>query len=310
MSSKLKGSIFVFFGACSFGILSTIVKTAYSHGYVLRDVVDSQVFIGMVTLWTLYTISLIRKNRTNENVNKAEVTIQENLPFWKNPVVWKLLASGVFTGLVGIFYYQCVKLIPASIAIILLMQNVWMSILIEFLVFKKKPSRVQVIAMCLVLGGTVLAAGLLESRVQMDPKGIVFGLLAAFSYSIFILSSGRIGNDLPVAKKSALMITGSCIATFILFPPVTMFGMWFTGGLFPWGLALALFGTIIPPFLFSKGVPMTGVSLGSILGSAELPVAVLASAVVLHEVVSIWQVLGVAIILSAIVLTNLPQKRA
>ena len=33
MNQKLRGGIFVFLGACSFGVLSTIVKTAYGEGF-------------------------------------------------------------------------------------------------------------------------------------------------------------------------------------------------------------------------------------------------------------------------------------
>lgn len=242
----------------------------------------------------------MKDKKANKLSDRPKITKKELLKF---------LPAGAFTGLVGIFYYQSVQYLPASIAIILLMQNVWISILIEFLVFKKKPTTVQVIAMFLVLGGTVFAAGLLEDSVQLNAKGIMFGLLAAISYSVFMLSSGRIGNNLPVSQKSALMITASCIMTFILYPKFgSMVHEWFQGGLLPWGLALALFGTVIPPFLFAKGVPMTGVSLSAILGGAELPVAVIASAVILKEHVSPLQIVGVIIILSAIVLTNLPKK--
>lgn len=299
MNSKLKGSAFVFLGACSFGILSTIVKTAYSHGFELGDVTGSQTFFGMSILWLFYLIGRLKK--------KKQCDDSETIVSKKKSPAWKILVAGIFTGLVGIFYYKCVSLIPASVAIILLMQNVWISILIERLVFKKSPSKIQVLAMVIVLAGTVLAAGLFEGHIQIEPMGFVYGLLAALSYSIFIITSGRVGNDYAVVHKSALMITGACAITFILFPPITLFSKIFCGGLFPWGFALAVFGTVIPPFLFSKGVPMTGVSLGSILGAAELPVAVIASSIVLSEYVSPLQIVGVLAILSAIIISNLPR---
>ena len=42
----LKGILLVFFGACSFGILSTFVKLAYHDGYTLGDVTGAQAFFG------------------------------------------------------------------------------------------------------------------------------------------------------------------------------------------------------------------------------------------------------------------------
>jgi len=303
VNSKLKGSIFVFLGACSFGVLSTIVKTAYADGYTLGQITGSQTFFGMSLLWIVYLIQMSagKSKQTDKKENKANDT--------KPTAWWKVLLAGTFTGLVGIFYYQCVKLLPASIAIILLMQYLWISILIEAVVFKKKPHKMQLIAAAIVLIGTLFAGGIFNHDVVLNLKGIVFGFLAATCYSIFILTSGRVGNDLPVFKKSALMITGSCIMTWIIFPPLFFFDGAFIGGLYKWGLSLALLGTVIPPLFFSIGMPKTGVSLGAILSAAELPVAVTSSRFILHENVQLLQWFGVALILFAIILTNIKTRK-
>jgi drug/metabolite transporter (DMT)-like permease len=50
----LKGILLVFFGACSFGILSTFVKLAYHEGYTLGDVTGAQAFFGAVILLVLF----------------------------------------------------------------------------------------------------------------------------------------------------------------------------------------------------------------------------------------------------------------
>ena len=71
---------------------------------------------------------------------------------------------------------------------------------------------------------------------------------------------------------------------------------------------LALFGTIIPPMLLNAGFPHTGIGLGSIVASIELPVSVLMAFVLLNESVVLWQWMGIALILFAIVLMNLKSK--
>lgn len=304
-SDKLAGGIFVFLGACSFGVLSTIVKKAYGEGFVLGQVTGSQAFLGMVILWALYVLSgfLFRgKRRVSLQRKKKEFRVKTA---W-----WKVSLAGTFTGLVGIFYYQCVKLLPASIAIILLMQYLWISLLIESVVFRKKPHRVQLVAASVVLAGTLFAGGIFNETVTLNTAGILYGLLAATCYALFLMTSGRIGNDLPVLKKSALMITGSCFITWLIFPPLFLFNGVFFAGLYKWGLALALLGTVIPPLFFSIGIPRTGVSLGAILSAAELPVAVLSSYLILREEVQVLQWVGVLLILSAIVLTNIRFRRA
>lgn len=299
VSNKLKGGIFVFLGACSFGLLSTIVKTAYGEGYSLGQITGSQTFFGMSLLWIVYMIQVASGKKKHPDAEERQAESK------KTTAWWKVVMAGTFTGLVGIFYYQCVKLLPASIAIILLMQYLWISILIEAVIFKKKPHKMQLVAAAIVLVGTLFAGGIFNHEVVLNLKGILFGFLAAVCYSIFILTSGRIGNDLPVFKKSALMITGSCLMTWIIFPPLFFFDGVFLGGLYKWGLSLALLGTVIPPLFFSVGMPRTGVSLGAILSAAELPVAVTSSRFILHENVQLLQWFGVVLILSAIVLTNI-----
>ncbi len=292
--NKFTGGIFVFLGACSFGVLSTIVKNAYEEGYTLGQITGSQAFLGMVILWVLYFLQKSFRGKENSESSPSRPTA------W-----WKVSLAGLFTGLVGIFYYQCVKLLPASIAIILLMQYLWISILIEVVVFRKKPHRMQLISASIVLVGTVLAGGIFNEAITLNIKGIGFGLLAAFCYALFLIASGRVGNDLPVLKKGALMITGSCMVTWIIFPPLFLFDGLFFDGLYKWGLMLALLGTVIPPLFFSFGMPRTGVSLGAILSAAELPVAVVSSSLILREDVQALQWIGVFLILSAIVLTNI-----
>ncbi|MCZ4225175.1 EamA family transporter [Pedobacter rhodius] len=289
----LKGILLVFFGACSFGILSTFVKLAYHDGYSLGDVTGTQAFFGAVILWVLFFF----QSRTSKVKNKEIKLITP----W-----WKMVLAGTCTGLVSVFYYQSVKLVPNSVAIILLMQFIWMSILLEFIIYKKKPAGLQFLSILLVLTGTVLASGMVEANIEsLSLKGIGFGLLAAISYAGFLLLSGRIGNEYPALKKSALMISGACILIFILFPPMFLFNGALNGSLLKWGLIISIFGTVIPPLFYAEGVPRIGTALSSILSAAELPVAVMMAGFVLQEQVSLLRWIGVCVILSAMVLPNL-----
>jgi len=56
----LKGILLVFFGACSFGILSTFVKLAYHDGYTLGDVTGAQAFF-----WRCNPVDFILLSKSN-----------------------------------------------------------------------------------------------------------------------------------------------------------------------------------------------------------------------------------------------------
>jgi len=245
----LKGILLVLFGACSFGILSTFVKLAYAEGYNLSDVTGTQAFFGMVLLWLAYFIQTKTKDK-----GAPKPVIKTH---WL-----KLVGAGAFSGMVSLCYYQCVKLVPNSVAIILLMQFVWITVLLELIIYKKKPTTHQVLAIVLVLFGTVAASGYFESiSANFNLEGIIYGLIAAAFYASFLMLNGKLGTEYPVLKKSALMITGACIIVFILLPPYFLINGALGGSLLKWGLILAVFGTVIPPLCFAGGIPKAGLTI-------------------------------------------------
>lgn len=289
---KLKGALAVFLGASSFGILSTFVKKAYGQGLSLGEVTGIQVLFGMLMLWMIFIVMKLFSPKSFQSSSKKSS--------WVN-----ILISGTSTGLVSVLYYKCVQLVPASLAIVLLMQYIWIGVLIEFIFFKTKPSKNNLIGIGVILIATLFATGLIEKGLNsISLTGIVFGFLAATAYSVFMIVNGRVGNDYNPVQKSAVMVTGSCILIFTLFPPTYLYNGQFDHHFLSFGLILSLFGTVIPPLLFAYGLPKTGFSLGGILSSAELPVATCMSYFILHESVSLIQWVGVFIILGTVIWLN------
>lgn len=78
-----------------------------------------------------------------------------------------------------------------------------------------------------------------------------------------------------------------------------------TGVFMRWRIVLSLFGTILPPLLFTRGMPLTGMGLGAIIASVEIPVSILVAFIWLKEPVNFLQWIGVILILFAVVLMNL-----
>ncbi len=75
------------------------------------------------------------------------------------------------------------------------------------------------------------------------------------------------------------------------------------------GFSLSLFGTIIPPVLFAKGIPKIGAGISAIVMTAELPVAVICSHIVLQEPVGWLLWIGLMIMLLAIVLLHVWKEK-
>jgi len=283
----------VFTGACCFGILSTFVKVAYREGYSTGDISGSQACFGMMVLRSLYLLQQQTKTSAVQQPQTAS---------------WKVMLAGTSIGLCTHLYYLSVRWIPASEAIIFLMQFTWIGLLLEWLLYGKRPSLLQGIATFLIMAGTIMASGLsARHHITLPLKGVLLAMASATVYAVYVVASGRIGNDLPALKKSALIMTGSTAAIFLVATPGFLLMPQILGGLAKWTIFLGLFGIIIPPLLFSAGIPKTGVILSALLMTVELPVAVITARLVLHEHISLLQWSGVLLMLFAMALPPLQQ---
>jgi drug/metabolite transporter (DMT)-like permease len=293
-SSLYKGVFLVGLGATSYGMLATFVKLAYDENYTTAEVTASQFILGILGV---LIISLFQRFTAKKKGIQAS-----------NKDIFQLMLAGTSLGMTSVFYYLCVKYIDVSIAIVMLMQTVWMGVLLEWILDKQIPSTKKIFSVLLVLAGTILATNLLNNSDTINYIGIFWGLLAAASFTITMFTANRIATNISASQRSLFMLLGGAIIVFGfgIYTQVTPFN--FTIFL-KWGILLALFGTIIPPLLMNTGFPITGIGLGSIVSALELPVSVLMAYLILNETVIFEQWLGVAIILLAIVLMNINHKK-
>lgn len=297
------GVLFVALGSASYGMLSTFVKLAYKEHFSTAEVTVAQFLIGFLVLIALKTFAGTKASQAK----KADIR--------------RLMIAGIPTAMTSVLYYVSVKYIDASVAVVLLMQAVWIGVVIEAFQRRRLPELNKVIAVVLILIGTVLATDLIHnSNLKFDMRGFIFGLLAAVSFSLVLLSTSSVAKHLHAFERSFYMICGGAIVVAIFalltqiapyYLHITLLGSDFTTAkpfdimiLFPWGILVALLGTVVPPILLNKGFPLTGVGLGSIVSSLELPCAIIIAFLLLGEVINLTQWTGVVTILGSIVLMN------
>lgn len=162
-------AVIVFLGGCCYGILSTFVKLAYSAGFSTPEVTGVQYFFGAVLSW-MFVIFVKKKNLTYKQVTK-------------------LLLSGIPFGLTGMFYYQSLQTINASLAIVLLFQFVWIGTLYEWVLQKKKPTRGKLISIGILLIGSVLAANIFLKVISRSRGKERFGGYWLLQHSLYLFSS-------------------------------------------------------------------------------------------------------------------------
>jgi len=296
INKTLKGVALVGLGATSYGMLATFVKLAYadtgSSGlhYTPAEVITEQFVIGILVVLSITLIQ--KKSKGNKTLQPSVIDIK------------KLMIVGTSTGLTSIFYYLAVKYIPVSIGIVLLMQTVWMGVLLEMILERKFPSTIKIISVFIVLFGTALATNLLDSKLNLDWRGVILGLLAAASFTTTMYAANKVALVMSSAQRSLYMLLGGSVVVliFAIFTQTTPFNY---DVFYKWGILIALFGTVIPPILLNAGFPLTGIGLGSIVSALELPVSVLMAFLILGESVVFTQWIGILLIILAIIFMNI-----
>jgi drug/metabolite transporter (DMT)-like permease len=293
-NNTLKGVFLVAIGATSYGMLATFVKMAYTEGYSTAEVTISQFILGITGI---LIINGFQKAKSENVIVKATP---------KN--ILQLMLAGTSTGLTSVFYYLAVKYIPVSIAIVLLMQTVWIGLLLEMILEKKIPSAQKIVAALVVLIGTLLATNVFKNEIQFDWRGIFLGMLAACSFTTTMFTANRVALGISSAQRSLYMLLGGAVIVSAF--AIATLNTPFRFEIFlKWGIILSLFGTIIPPMLMNAGFPLTGIGLGSIVSALELPVSVLMAYFLLHENIVLLQWIGILLIILAIVIMNVNFKK-
>ena len=291
MNKTIKGGLYITVGAACYGILATFVKYANNNGLDTASLAFSQYVFGALVL-TVMSLFLSGKSKSKDVVQTVA----------RFPRL-KLMAYGTSLGFTSCFYYLSIQYIPVSVAIILLMQTIWMGVALEYLIARHLLSQTKIIGALIAIVGTLLAAKIFEGAVQINMAGILFGLLAAVSYTATMYASDKVALELNNINRSKYLVYGGflIVVLFYNFEIIQSFN-WLV--FLKWGSFLGFFGTILPPLLFNKGFPQVGTGLGSIIASFEIPVSVFSAYLILHEVISVLQWLGIIIILFAVVLIN------
>jgi len=278
----------VLLGGAMYGTMSSFVKLSYSRGYNAAEISFTQAalaafFLGICDFFT-------------GKGSKNKLTRKDILP---------LILTGSAIGLTNFLYYLSVSYISASLAIVILMQFTWFSLLLEWIIFTRKPSQLELLTVFFILIGTVMAGNLLGAEVvSISLKGILLTLFASLTYAVYIVANGRVGKGVRWQSKSTLIMVGSALTIFLINGRTIITENHFGGEFLLWVLFLATVGTTIPTALFAAGIPKIGATISSILMTVELPVAVICAGIVLNENVSPLQIAGIVIMLVAISAMN------
>lgn len=286
MKRTFLNSLLVFAAGSCYGFIVPAIKGSAEIGIFPNTFVPLQYLVAFIAC---LAIMLVRR-----------IT-------WPHPkTLAKLALLGLFTGGTSICYYSAVALLPSSAALTLLFQYIWISVLIECLHKKTLPARSTLVAIGIVLVGTLFATGLLDGSVgALDPLGVAFGLGSALFYALFLYYSGMLGAGQPIILRTTMLAAGGLVFTSIACPtayitaapdPIT----------WPFAISFAILGILLPTSLINFASPKLTTGMVSIMASSELPVGIFAAWAIVGDAPSPLVLTGAMLVLVGIIIKQAP----
>lgn len=224
----------------------------------------------------------------------------------------RLLLIGFSTIGVGYFLFLSYSLGPVAIPATLMF--LYLPVVYTFSILKKHQSisAVKIFAITLVIFGAVLTTQILTTFDQPGAIPAVWAALgASVSYALVFILTPSVGAY-TTAEFRSFVVSGvgflGCLVILWISP-----SFWYPLGenapaFYTLAILLGGVGQILPVIALMNGLPMTGSSLGGVVASVELPIAIFSAALLLGESLSLVKTLGVVLVLSGIVLYNFAEE--
>lgn len=217
-----------------------------------------------------------------------------------------LLISGAVMGANWIALFEAYNFTSVAVATLCYYMAPVFVILLSPLVLKERLTPRKLFCAGAAIVGMVLVSGVLESGGVGSASGVLLGLLAAVLYAGVILLNKRM-KPMPGLDRAILQLAAAGI---VLLPYALATGG--GGEATPLGLALAAVVCVVHTglayalyFGSMEGLPAHTIALSSYIDPV---VAVLLSALLLREPISLWTIVGAVLILGAAALGELPEK--
>ena len=288
-------------GAVLFSTKAVMVKLALPYGI---DAISLLLLRMLFALPIYVAIAVWLHRRSTNRVDRPPVAA--HLP--------QLIALGmVGYYLASYFDFTGLEFIPASLERVILYLYPTIVLLISALYLKKPVTLHQWVAIALCYVGVWIA---IRFGVQTSvPKNYWWGVglifLSATTYAIYLVGSGELIPKLGVWVFTcyAMIVSSICVCAHFLLTvePSTLLD-------YPWqvyvyGIAMAIFATVIPSFLISAGIKRIGASNAAIIGGIGPISTIVLASIFLNETFSTAQIIGTAFVIAGVIYISVNMKK-
>jgi drug/metabolite transporter (DMT)-like permease len=292
----LIGFMLALAAAILFSIKAIFVKLAYHYN------VDAVTLLALRMLFALPFFVVI-------------AVMEERKPGVVRPSFHQM-AGIVGLGLIGyyiasLFDFVGLQYISAGLERLILFLFPAFTVLISAIFLGRRIGRVEIQALLLSYAGIAISV---HQEVALDGEHAMFGALLVFAstlaYAVFLVGSGELIPKIGSRRFMAYAMIVSCMAVIAQFlathdvaslqQPMPVYG---------YGLAIAVFSTVLPAFMLAAAIHRIGASHTSIIGGIG-PVSTIAlAAVFLGESMNALQMAGAALVITGVLLLGILRRK-
>ena len=291
---QIIGPVLIVLAGCFWGSMGIFVRRLGTYGFSSIQIVSIRVTLAAV----IFALVLLFKDRSGFRIA------------WKDIVLFLGLGLGsilFFT----VCYFTAITMMPLSTAAILLYTSpVWI-MLMSVLFFHEKLTKRKLLALALAFGGCVLVSGISGEGVTL--LGLLVGLGSGIGYGLYsILGTIALRRYSPYTVTAYTFLFAAA-GSWAICRPADMLSKFSNaenlGFLLLFCFLTALVTAVIPFLTYTIGLRTMEASKAGIIATVEPLVATLIGVLVFSEPLTVFSGLGILLILSAVVILNLKQKK-
>lgn len=287
--AELAGIALALASASAFGATTVMGKLAFREDVTVPTLLAVRFSLGALSLWAL-ALSLGVASR----------------PPPRRAAILVALGAVVYATQSSLFF-EALARIPAVTAGLLLYSYPALVALLAVAIGRERFGWTKAGALALGLGGTTLVLG--APTGALDPTGVALALTSALLYSLYILVAERAIRGVHPLVSSALIVTGGAASLVVSGAVRGELRLGLGAPAWGWLVALGIVSVTVAVSTFLAAVERIGSSRAAIASTFEPVVTVLLAASVLDERLSGPQAAGAVLIVAAVAVLPLVERR-
>ncbi len=281
MSDTLKGTVYSILSASCFAVLAIFIPYAIKGGSNTVTLMSTRFVLAAVVLW-----SMVRY--------RALPLVAPR----KMAAVMLIGAAGY--GVTSACLVQAVGRTGAAMAALLLYLYPALVTVVTAALGMEKFSRNKLFALILSFAGMALVLG--GAEVKLDYVGVLFGLLSSLFYTFYITAGAHFTKGVQPLLTTTLIVSGAA-ALYVFsalfsgqFTLAVSFSAWLAT------LGCVFFSTLLSILFLFEAIKLIGPSKVSIISTIEPVITIALAVVLLGESFVLLQSVGVAFVISSILI--------